>query len=396
MKLIERYKPVSVILAILLFVTMQPYFVWGIMKYMTYIQIAMLLIFMANIRINENKQLFLFVFFAISLLIIPIYHQNNISGIVSFVLIAAVPFLKDELFKGTYQVFLKIYTITISISMIVWVLYLLRIPLPYNQIDPLNSLKQWETYYQYPMLIVSLKFDSGIFSLIRFFGIYDEPGVVGTASLLLLYINKFNYKKISNIILLLSGIISFSLFFYVGLFAYHGYKIFRKDTSKRSKLIFTGIAVGMIFFITFNEAAYDILGVRFAYDEQKKSFAGDSRATDDLKYYINEIRGTTTYFFGDTQQNVENYSDSAGYRNEILRYGALYLFCFIFFIIKYTYNYTRNDKEQFWTSLAMFFMCLYQRPGIVVPIFIFLYCALSKISYLQNKEEYELQENRTI
>ena len=49
----------------------------------------------------------------------------------------------------------------------------------------------------------------------RFMGPFDEPGVLGTISALLLSADKLNLNKNSNKIIFFSGLISLSLAFYV-------------------------------------------------------------------------------------------------------------------------------------------------------------------------------------
>lgn len=49
----------------------------------------------------------------------------------------------------------------------------------------------------------------------QIFGMYDEPGVVGTIAGAILMTRQFNFKKWINIPIFIAGILSFSLFFYV-------------------------------------------------------------------------------------------------------------------------------------------------------------------------------------
>jgi predicted RNA-binding protein with RPS1 domain len=80
----------------------------------------------------------------------------------------------------------------------------------YSLIDPLNPLKDF-LYKQYPFLVMPNEVINVEFP--RFYGVFDEPGVIGTFAGIMLFAERYNLKKISNIILFVSGVFSFSLFF---------------------------------------------------------------------------------------------------------------------------------------------------------------------------------------
>lgn len=83
--------------------------------------------------------------------------------------------------------------------------------MPYRVINALNTLKSYD-YMAYAFFVMPSKtFDI----LPRFFGMYDEPGVVGTIAGAILMTRQFNFKKWINIPIFIAGILSFSLFFYV-------------------------------------------------------------------------------------------------------------------------------------------------------------------------------------
>lgn len=103
------------------------------------------------------------------------------------------------------------FSITLAFSIIQFILVqILGISMPAKSIQPLNKAKQ-ASYLAYTFYVTTNQWGADI--LPRFFGYYDEPGVVGTLSGLILMTRKFNLKKLINIPIFIGGLLSFSLFF---------------------------------------------------------------------------------------------------------------------------------------------------------------------------------------
>ena len=92
--------------------------------------------------------------------------------------------------------------------------YLFSIGIVPDNIVP-NSLKvlHGEYYLKYPL---SLNLSSFLGQTVyRLLGPYDEPGVIGTLAALILSADNFRLNSKSNLILIIAGILSFSLTFYI-------------------------------------------------------------------------------------------------------------------------------------------------------------------------------------
>lgn len=70
-------------------------------------------------------------------------------------------------------------------------------------------------YTVYPLLVL----DKGV-DILRFYGPFNEPGVVGTLGAVLLCTQKFNFKDWRTLIILLAGVLSMSLFFFALVIGY--------------------------------------------------------------------------------------------------------------------------------------------------------------------------------
>ena len=298
----------------------------------------------------------------------------NLFGIFAVVLLAAIPFVKEQFLKMSYVYFRNIYAMIMLFSLVVFLLLILGTPIPYNIIPPLNELKPYD-YTAYPFFVIPGYGLSAVNQLGRFCGPFDEPGVVGTIGAVLLYIEKFNLKKWQNIIILISGLISFSLFFYLATLIFAVYFVVVSNSRFIIKLL---TVIGLIFLLFFsfqNEDMNDYIWSRVQWDSEKSTIVGDNRALDDLESYFNKIQGTKVFYWGlglIDKNLMKSFDNSAGYRNAILRYGFVgsALYCLFFFLFAYKQIGYRREYLLF---LLIFILTLYQRPGLLVIHYIYLF-----------------------
>ena len=234
---------------------------------------------------------------------------------------------------------------------------------------------------------------NSVFEIVRFCSVFDEPGVIGTASLIMLYINGFNLKKPGNVVLFLSGLASLSLFFYIGALFYLFFVLYQKKGKIATKIFVVVACIGLYYAVMNIPELYDLFGYRLEINEEKGTLAGDTRASADLVDYMSSIRGTSKYFWGDAVDKIEELSGSAGYRNVILRFGAVFLFLFSLFWVLYSREVCKKDKFTFWTFIFLFVATMYQRPGVVAIDYIFLFSIFFKMRVPQYFIKSEMHES---
>jgi len=133
------------------------------------------------------------------------------SSVICFLLVS------KELKIKTYRLFYNLFVISLIIPIIIYVLLQFGIPVPYMELQSPESIKEYYgIYYKiYPFASQWDHMNSSSYYGLRMCGIYNEPGVIGTFSALLLGIEKYKMKgDWKNKILFLAGILSFSLAFY--------------------------------------------------------------------------------------------------------------------------------------------------------------------------------------
>lgn len=384
---------IYLIIGALLFLLMDPYFIWSISSNKTIISIIPIIFFWFNIEYFTYKKLSLFIFFIIILFLAAIVTNSNIIGILTMLLISAIPFVKRTVLLSVYRNYRCIYIFFISISMIIWLFVIIGVNIPYSIIEPLNVLKTHK-YLSYPFLVIPDTFlfePEGYFASIRFCGPFDEPGVVGTISFLMLLTDKFDLKSKQNIMLIVSGIISFSLFFYIGIFIYLIYFLFVSSKKKYSLIILLFV----IAFYTFTKDNFFLnqtIWSRLEWDKDNNSIVGNNRSGYDLDTYFENIIGSKVFYFGLQDEKILNsFSGSASYKNAILTYGFLTLGLYVLFFFLYAY-YNIPKKVEIIGIMMFMLLTFYQRPSFFSIYYILLFVIII-ISHSNKTNKVYITEN---
>lgn len=364
----------EITIALLFFIMLRPSFTWGYSNFLM-LQYLLLALLMFKVDLKDKGNIPLFLGFLVALSIIPISKGNNIFGFLSVVFFVFIPFLNKEFGYNVLRIFKIILVVVSSISILVWLLVVVvNVDLPHSVIPPLNSLKSYN-YISYTFLVIPMNF-TDITSLGRFCCVFDEPGVVGTYSILLLYIDNFRLKKIENIVLLISGLLSFSLFFYVSFLVFWVLKVIIKSKKKRYKL---WAVLGILLYIVAIQTVpilNEKIGMRLEYDKDTKTIVGNNRSTEGLNDYIESIRWTNQYLWGDSEQVIEHFSQSASINNAILQYGFVFVVCFFLFFFFYATVRMEGRYKLVMSFILLIFLTLYQRPGFLNSIYLFLFSSV--------------------
>lgn len=362
--------------AFLIFLSFQPYFVWHIGSLVYLITLPTIFV----LFLNSDSKVFTkpyFVFWIFTIIVAALCSRNNILGVIMMLLTAGLTFsLKEGCLTKVYYKLYIIYSLTILISMIMWLLVVvLSINIPYHIVEPIVDIKDYN-YAVYPFLVRtnldSINFES-LSSMYRFCGLYDEPGVVGTISFLFLSIERFDFKNKWNIVILVSGLLSMSLFFYLATIFYLATVLFSKNEIKlRTKLGFVVIIIGFAIFSYNNEILNTLIWSRMETQESASTLI-DSRSSDDLKKYVKSIEYTNEWFFGVSDRKlIEKYSSSASIYNAVIGYGMITIVFYSLFFIIYVFSFS-SSKRNALIALSVIALTLVQRPGLFVLSYLFLF-----------------------
>lgn len=393
----------SIIISITAFLQLQPYFVWN-NNYVRYSYIIILfilgyfLIISKSLKIQyKNLTLLLFAIFAI------IYINYDGFKIAIINLILTIPLFvyiltSTENKKKIYYYFSYIFAIALLPSIIIYIFHMFNINFNGAYLEPLNPLKTeagmyYKQYFGAVTLFSPYAFATG--KLYRLCGMFDEPGVVGTISALILTGNRYQIKKnYINTILLIGGILSFSLFFYMITL---GYYIIASVLEKKHKNIVIGMSL-LIIIGTFstglikNDFVNNAIINRMSIKDGK--LQGDNRTTEYFEARFSEFleSGINTVMFGmgrGTSHNDKLLEASASWKKFVFDRGLLGLAMLILFLVVNTFMF--NKTKSGIILLLVMIASVYQRPGVLdLPnILIFSGGLITQASIVLNNSDFQ-------
>lgn len=279
----------------------------------------------------------------------------NINGFLLGTIISSVFLLKGSFLSHVFNIYIWIFAITIIPSIMLHIIVnIMDISLPFTLIKPGNVDKIYN-YRQYYLLVAP---NLDYFNRIRFCGYYDEPGVVGTTAAIILFCKNYNLKSKINITILIAGILSFSLFFYLASILYF---IFFFKIKYRIYALF-GI-MGLYFVFSNNPVLSPLVFERAKVENG--TLAGDNRTSATFDYwYKNEFKNSSAYYFGlGNGANLKYNYGGASYKNLIVNYGLIPIIIYISLFTFLARNRLGLNKYFFSYSFLLI-ITIYQRPFI--------------------------------
>ena len=338
----DSYKDKSALfVSILLFSLGNPFFLWNIPQRPVFImlmQLVLLFICNHNKTVMSSKDRYLsslYIFTFVYWLYITIYNGVlNLNGIIINLVISLffmTSFVSSDFREKVIKNYTMIYACIIGVSLFFWFLALNGLISSIGTINHYNESLSRE-YTVFPFVVIE---HMDVINGIRFAGIYDEPGVVGTLGGLLLIINRFNFKDWRNLVILFSCLFSLSFFFYLVITIYLLLYLWSK--AKYTHLIALLLILGSFYFLTQNNSVVKSrIWERLEWNEESEMLAGDNRMVEEGELYYERIKGTSEFYFG--VNNIQEYwrvaHGSSSYKNVIAMYGVIFLFlyCLYFFL----------------------------------------------------------------
>lgn len=352
-----------------IFLLSMPYFMWGTDILKTFINLLLFIISLFYLRKLNNYDylvLPLFLFY-----IIYSANGSNILGYISKLFIFGFLFIKDDKFLFFLNWFKKIFIFSLILSLVTYILVVFSpFQIDYNLIKPLNN--EFSNYLQYPFLVspTHLGFK---FLNIRFNGMFDEPGVVGSAAVVLLFADKFNLKSKQNLIIFIAGLLSFSFYFIICSTFYFFY-------IANSKL---RILIALLFFLIYFMTSNNPYIKSIVWDRvtiENGEIKGDNRSSKilDARYeqFINSENILWGIGYKDALKDVE---ETSSFKLYVIAYGIAFMF-FVFFAFSLYAYFNINNLKYFFGYMFLLIGMFYQRPGFILDpprFFLFIACIYS-------------------
>ncbi len=383
----------SVYLAgILLYCLSGPFFMWPLLRHYSirYIITAVIcfIFFMNKKRVTKDDQKAVILLVG-SILLGGVTNPDNILIVISITLLLLplvfIPLSNSYFTKKVFNVFETIYIYSISAAMICWIASLAGILPSLGSINGMISQLGNNAYDVY-LFCVRLN----VYETPRFYGPYDEPGVVGTLSALLLSINGFNFKAKKNIIYFITGVLSLSLFFFIIVGFYY---VYRAITYRKILPLF--ILAASVFIIY--EKTKDISELqwrvwnRFVIEDG--NLAGNDRNSDYIEDLYESKLWTSEYWFGvnDWYAVADRLDGSSSYKLVVLKNGMIFFSLYCLFYIVYAFNYNKKNARDFFMFVIVFLSCMYQRAYLYHGLYIFLFCYFAR--YMSELTDYQSIQN---
>lgn len=304
----------------------------------------------------------------------------------SFILIILLVYQDIEYQKKVFEYFSIIIAILLIPSLLFYVLSILGIDLHDSIILPSSGIKTARgVYYLHFPLAIQAVYPYEILANYRFNGIFDEPGVVGTITALLLTGNKFQLKrKWYNIIFLITGILSFSVSFYVLIAAYFVVVNVLKRNVKAAISLLVVLSVYFIFInINFDNNMISMIQERLSFNSS--GLAGNNRTNEAFERLFSEFlnEDMITVMLGKGHGAIESIvleqsSKLSAYSNDIINvsswksmiynYGIMGFTLFLAFIINVARCFLKEsnsveNKIYIFAFTVCYVLNLYQRPS---------------------------------
>jgi len=320
------------------------------------------------IIISKNKVLiltiaFVFVFFFIAKLDFVLFLRHITILWPIFIIIGSSEKLSAKSFN-----YFKIFFIISIIPSILLYPFIASGLQPAGIITPNHEYKEAAHNFYYNFLFsfqyIDIYSQKGL-GLYRMSGLFDEPGVIGTFSAFFLVIDRFKFNK-NNLILFISGILSFSFAFYVLTLVYMILNI-------KSKSIMKFLLLTIIFLSLFQSNTFvkERLFDRFTINDGRLS--GDNRTTEHFEHLFSNFVSTSDIWMGSNKSSYQLGEAVCSWKNLFFEYGIIGTTLLLLFFIIYTVNAYENPNKYFLHFVIIFTLSIYQRPHIFDTSYILLF-----------------------
>lgn len=291
--------------------------------------------------------------------------------------------LRESVWCGAFKIFRYYLIVTSLYGIISYFSFLISLPLPHEQVSYYSNMGYNSALYINYYLSYLVLTDGGV----RLCGMFNEPGYFGTILALYLVADNFSLKKKENIIMLLAGMVTFSMAFYVILILFLIFKI-----GKTPKVIVPLLVAFFTLFFVFpwlaesNDMIGRLLG-RFEFREGR--FAGDNRTTEVFDGYWKRFIKSSSLLFGygtgfvNYIQSFSN-SGSLSYKRVVIEQGIMG--AGLMWGLLYKAARIKGRGYNVWLFILLFFVSIYQRPNVIfITYFVLLFGGIEYIKENLNK-----------
>ncbi|MEB9736624.1 MULTISPECIES: transcriptional regulator [Bacillus cereus group] len=360
------YKIYIFIAAFLGFLWLHPFFTWdnSVIPLFAIIHILLFLLWIIVSGYKINKSSIFSAFFAFVLIAMFSFKDENIIRnlwLYSFSLIPLVLIRNKERLK-IYDNFIKIIAISLIPAVVIAVLLFVGLDLQWSQLSSTSWTKPYyRNYFNVSIYHFFNGSDQRYFlpwggSIDRICGMFDEPGVIGTITGLILVSKGFSLRRGYEKILCVAGICSFSFAFYVIVFVY--------ILVKKYKYALVSIGVLLILINTVPKDTYVYEKVLYRFELGNNQLEGNNRANAGFEQIYKGFLQDGNLLLG--MKEKEYFYKANAYGSEALSWKTFVVvngfLLFVLHTIYFTgYAFTMRNRYV-WIFCIIYFLSIYQRP----------------------------------
>ena len=397
-------------LFLLMLWSMNPWFswhYWGIMVFFFTCCFLLLRLALISNKINNYSITVLSLFAAaFAFLVYSMMYLRRAEGIpdiyifirtvlVFFLVISMHPKEQENIVTITTTA----YALLVGISMFAYLLVVIGIELPYSIIDKPDD--RYPPFLNFRLFIIGMH--ESVF-LKRFQSVFTEPGHLSTISALFLYVNRYELKRKSVLIILISLLLSLSLSGYFLLFL--GYFI---QVLTRSKRLFKTVSIivivtvmlagiGYFYYIVYPDSLFSSMILSrleyYLFSEGGPGFIQD-RTSKHFDYYYETqfLKSTEEVLWGKGPEFGETYFKRMGmsYKVFLFRNGIITIILLFFLYLSIV---SVKPTRQGFGLLFLYTVSFLQRTYALWEMQLFLFIGAIQYFYTEsygNKECIERQ-----
>ena len=316
-------------------------------------------------------------------------YKNDASfNVVLFAILMCFCFTNNIVRLYAFRIFRVFVVLSSLLGIVAFLSYVLSLGIPFRVVPYYDRIDT--SYIDYGFAYLTMK----LFS-VRLCGLFNEPGYFGTMLALFLIADHVNLRRIENIVLLIAGILTFSLAFFILVIIALVYKGFH---SKRGVLIIVLFAVALAVALPNLADKYpeiEALIMRFTFEDGE--WVGDNRTTDVVDITFKQMINNGDKLFLGFGSGYTNYLDETGtssYKGFIIDFGLMgsFLIWGLLLVSSLLTIKPLNDKKYRYFFLLCFFMSIYQRPYVVAITY--LVVLLGGVLFCDSNNS--IRENKTI
>ena len=358
------------------FLSMNPFILWDTYSGSAFFDVAKKIIeliimafflFQNNIKIKDKTGKvmigFLCIYFFYYLNVYPGTLDLSIGIFTKFFLIMIFLALPESNKISVFEKFTTILSISLVSALLFWSVSLLGIHMPSDFISADQAIKVYNN--QHYLHYFGCVFRESIYyspRIKQLCGMFDEPGMVGTVCALTLVGNRFrikNNKKV--IILLIAGILSFSLAFYIITFLYFSYYYLSKRKLKKSQLLVLGGLVLLLVFLANNTYFQERIISRLSL----ASLINNNRTSAEFDIIFSDFLQSDAILLGvGNNSPVFMTVDASSYKVLIYAHGFIGFALIVGWFIYGGIIYAKKNRDAL-ILLGFFVLSIYQRPWVI-------------------------------